>query len=100
MAYLLSKHLAALTLNATCGPISELGLVAVDCGDGNGPTLVSDLIADANIVLCMGNLTPGNDATVADVRQLQEEVKDCLDAINSNKGRRDLLCAEGGTVPV
>jgi hypothetical protein len=80
MAYILSRQLAALALNAECGFFP--GTVYVDCGDGSQS--VHSLIDEADSLLCAAPYTPGNDEDAAEIRAMQEEVKNCIDKINNN----------------
>ena len=82
MAYILSRQVAALALNRTCGYMTAAVALAEDpYGD---IIAVDDIIAAADALLCAYPLTPGSDASVADARAEQELYKNLIDAINNN----------------
>ncbi|MEK6237427.1 MAG: hypothetical protein N2C14_22170 [Planctomycetales bacterium] len=87
MAYILSKQLAAISLNRECGFLADSAVVFIDCG-GEKKNL-DEIIADAKSdggVLCQYPLTPGDslDPAVIAARAAQEELKNCIDAVNNN----------------
>lgn len=78
MAYQLSGHLAAMTMNVEVGFVNGCALVYLN-GDGDMIS-INDLMAAANEALCEDGYTPSGDEN----RDYQEMLKDALDYANNN----------------
>ena len=74
MAYKLSAHLAAMTLNIRQGDVDGTSFDL--CSD----QIVNALVSAANSALCTDGSTPAGDTN----RSTQEALKNCLDALNNN----------------
>ena len=74
MAYMLSVHLAAMTLNVEAGLVNEDAFYIPFGGT------IGDLLDDANAALGADPYTPSGDPN----RDTQEELKNFLDQLNNN----------------
>jgi hypothetical protein len=84
MAYILSRQLAAISLNRECGFLADSPIVLITCG---GELMdLDDVVTYAEMLLCPYPETYGNseDPDVLAAHAEQEAIKDCLDKVNNN----------------
>lgn len=88
MAYMLSAHLAAMTLNVWAGFVDPYELIyapGTNSADENDIASIGEILEEANLALGVNGYTPEGDAD----RDYQEDLKDALDGANNNSNYVD-----------